>query len=477
MINIKIGIDGKPSQERITLGNQYENVDETIVFELPEEYSEHITYIVAINKNDKTTVVLPFANNTFKVSNKITYKYGIWYIYVMMREIEIDLSVDEIDISAKGDEHVFISDGIIGVVNKSYIESELVNNIDLDPNLQIIYDDLVKLKAQLENLIQGLNDTVKEQVKIVFNEEKPNITKEITESVQSQVHDGKSAYEIAVEHGFEGTEEEWLASLDYETSEEFNSLAEQVLNNKTSVDNSMLELNKNIETINSDLQEAKQLVVNASGYASNAEQSANTAKQYSEQAKLDLSTKLDKNQGAENQGKFLKINENGEIISDNLPEQEIPSYNDIANHPSINNVELTGNKTLEELGVQPKGNYLTEVPEEYVNNTELAELLESYVKNSDLSVELNKYVSEEDLESKGYLTSESLTDLQNAIDGKLDKNLGIENANKFLMIGADGIITPVEAYTKADVDSLLQNINIEIQQIKDSISNNDNETV
>ena len=24
---------------------------------------------------------------------------------------------------------------------------------------------------------------------------------------------GKSAYEIAVEHGFEGTEEEWLASL------------------------------------------------------------------------------------------------------------------------------------------------------------------------------------------------------------------------------------------------------------------------
>ena len=71
MINIKIGIDGKPSQERITLGNQYENVDETIVFELPEEYSEHITYIVAINKNDKTTVVLPFTNSTFKVSKKL----------------------------------------------------------------------------------------------------------------------------------------------------------------------------------------------------------------------------------------------------------------------------------------------------------------------------------------------------------------------------------------------------------------------
>ena len=436
MINIKIGIDGKLSQERITLGNQYENVDETIVFELPEEYSEHITYIVAINKNDKTTVVLPFANNTFKVSNKITYKYGIWYIYVMMREIEIDLSVDEIDISAKGDEHVFISDGIIGVVNKSYIESELVNNIDLDPNLQIIYDDLVKLKAQLESLIQGLNDTVKEQVKIVFNEEKPNITKEITESVQSQVHDGKSAYEIAVEHGFEGTEEEWLASLDYETSEEFNSLAEQVLNNKTSVDNSMLELNKNIETINSDLQEAKQLVVNASGYASNAEQSANTAKQYSEQAKLDLSTKLDKNQGAENQGKFLKINENGEIISDDLPKQEVPSYNDITNHPSINNVELTGNKTLEDLGIQPKGNYLTEIPSDYITETELNE--------------------------KNFAT---VTQLNN----KLDQNFGTDNSGKVLVVSADGTLTYTEVYSKSEIDQKLQEFS---QQIESLTNNN-----
>ena len=28
-----------------------------------------------------------------------------------------------------------------------------------------------------------------------------------------QVQDGKSAYEIAVEHGFNGTEEQWLESL------------------------------------------------------------------------------------------------------------------------------------------------------------------------------------------------------------------------------------------------------------------------
>lgn len=36
---------------------------------------------------------------------------------------------------------------------------------------------------------------------------------------------------------------------------------------------------------------------------------------------------------------------------------EISSYNSLSNKPSINNVSLMGNKTLEELGVQPKGNY------------------------------------------------------------------------------------------------------------------------
>ena len=34
------------------------------------------------------------------------------------------------------------------------------------------------------------------------------------ESVEFTVDDGKSAYEIAVDNGFEGTEQEWAAGLD-----------------------------------------------------------------------------------------------------------------------------------------------------------------------------------------------------------------------------------------------------------------------
>lgn len=35
-------------------------------------------------------------------------------------------------------------------------------------------------------------------------------------------------------------------------------------------------------------------------------------------------------------------------------------YIELSNKPKINNIELLGNKALEELGIQPKGNYLTE---------------------------------------------------------------------------------------------------------------------
>lgn len=46
-------------------------------------------------------------------------------------------------------------------------------------------------------------------------------------------------------------------------------------------------------------------------------------------------------------------------------------YNDTLNKPSINDVALVGNKTLDELGIQPAGDYITEIPEEYITEEEL----------------------------------------------------------------------------------------------------------
>lgn len=46
-------------------------------------------------------------------------------------------------------------------------------------------------------------------------------------------------------------------------------------------------------------------------------------------------------------------------------------YNDTLNKPSINDVALVGNKTLEDLGIQPAGDYITEIPVEYITEEEL----------------------------------------------------------------------------------------------------------
>ncbi len=48
-------------------------------------------------------------------------------------------------------------------------------------------------------------------------------------------------------------------------------------------------------------------------------------------------------------------------------------YSELTNKPSINGVTLAGSKTLNDLGIQPKGDYLTSVPSEYVTETELNE--------------------------------------------------------------------------------------------------------
>lgn len=50
------------------------------------------------------------------------------------------------------------------------------------------------------------------QIKVQFSKSNMQMKAGFNKYQQVSIH-GKSAYEIAVEHGFEGTEEEWLESL------------------------------------------------------------------------------------------------------------------------------------------------------------------------------------------------------------------------------------------------------------------------
>lgn len=108
--------------------------------------------------------------------------------------------------------------------------------------------------------------------------------------------------------------------------------------------------------------------------------------------------KLDKNLGKTYANKILGIDSNGNIIPKDSLELD---YSNITNKPFINDVELFGNKTLDELGIQKKGNYalkedipkkvsdlqndagfISSIPEEYITNDELT--ARNYALKSDI---------------------------------------------------------------------------------------------
>lgn len=85
-----------------------------------------------------------------------------------------------------------------------------------------------------------------------------------------------------------------------------------------------------------------------------------------------------------------------QALRDKINEEGIKEYDQLIGRPSINNVVLSGNKTLSDLGIQPAGPYLTEVPIEYITSSQLENILnpsnvnDKYVTYNDVTSEFLK---------------------------------------------------------------------------------------
>ena len=82
-----------------------------------------------------------------------------------------------------------------------------------------------------------------------------------------------------------------------------------------------------------------------------------------------------------------------------LNRTSLTSYNDLTSKPKIASVELTGDKTLADLGIQPAGAYLTEVPSEYAKTRDIAD---NYLKINDAA--------------NTYATIGAVSDIRNELD-------------------------------------------------------------
>lgn len=156
MINIIIDKLGRPSKGSIFLGNQHENLDETLQFFFPKEYEDYYRYIAYCYKDRRTgkkiTGISPLVEDAFKVTSAITKCAGMWQLYVICKTTQIDEKATIIDLTANNSagEHIFISDAINGRISGNEIDIEAFENIAVDENIKILYDDILSLKLRVE---------------------------------------------------------------------------------------------------------------------------------------------------------------------------------------------------------------------------------------------------------------------------------------------------------------------------------------
>lgn len=224
--------------------------------------------------------------------------------------------------------------------------------------------------------------------------------------------DGKSAYQIALDNGFVGSEQDWLDSLDYEHSDEFTKLANQVKEDakiSTQAVNTVTEIKKEVENkanefdtnyqeklsafndnatekqnafnqsvtsandafdskvnqVNSDLDNKitsannviDEKVTEATNQANEAKKQAQIATDEVAKVPNLIEGKLDKNLGLENKNMVLVTDAEGNVTTQNKEDFEgggTTDYNSLENKPQINGVELKGNVTSEQLGIIAK---------------------------------------------------------------------------------------------------------------------------
>lgn len=144
MVNITINSDGSTSQDVISLGSQFENLDDTIQFAFPSNLEGLNKYVVAKtyddSKKENITRVTPLVDNKFIVGRAITKVTGQWLLYTLCKAY-----------SPSGDvERVSISDPIVATVTENDFDISEIEATELDPNIKIVYDELVEFKKTLE---------------------------------------------------------------------------------------------------------------------------------------------------------------------------------------------------------------------------------------------------------------------------------------------------------------------------------------
>lgn len=164
MINIIIDKLGRPSKGSIFLGNQHENLDETLHFLFPADYDDYYKYVTYYYRDRRTgnelTGISPLVDGSFIITSAITKCAGMWELHTICKSSPIDLEAKVVDLTVNNSnkEHIFISDAINGRIGGNNIDIEAFENVAIDENIASLYDSILALKNKVEE-----NDKIHEQ--------------------------------------------------------------------------------------------------------------------------------------------------------------------------------------------------------------------------------------------------------------------------------------------------------------------------
>lgn len=126
----------------IDLGKQYESVGDIIQFDIPSMYHGY-HYYLAFYMKKHDTILLPvnYVNGVlqFVITSAVTRNSGTYEMIFLATESAV------IDGNINDARKVFVSTTMYGKVEDNFLEDPVVDE-DMDPNLQIIYDELLDLR-------------------------------------------------------------------------------------------------------------------------------------------------------------------------------------------------------------------------------------------------------------------------------------------------------------------------------------------
>ncbi len=119
-------------------------------------------------------------------------------------------------------------------------------------------------------------------------------------------------------------------------------------------------------------------------------------------------------------------------------------YSELTNKPSINNVELTGNKSLSDLGIQEKGDYVT--------NSDLTNKLSNKADKTEIPTKVSKLENDSEYQTKTQL-DEAVNQKQNT----LVSGTNIKTVNGETILGEGNIEIQVSGSVDSELDENSEN--------------------